>query len=123
MFMFAGFGLKCLAVSNQRNGLYNLSKRSKCSSFMTSSRRLLQKNAAFMILLSSKMSPLLVEAEIVVCGTLWVNNEFLRDSEVIQRSIHCNQYSYPGSEVDNNRNDSRIIPNASECCILLQKSS
>src|SRR6218665_2593624 len=52
MFLFAGFGFKCLAVCYRRNGFYNLSKRSKCCSFMTSSRRLLQKNAAFMILLS-----------------------------------------------------------------------
>src|SRR6218665_2727846 len=52
MFLFAGFSFKCLAVCNRRNGLYNLSKRSKCSSFMTSSRRLLWRNAAFMILLS-----------------------------------------------------------------------
>src|SRR6218665_89011 len=51
MFLFAGFCFKCLAVCNRRNGLYNLSKRSKCSSFVTSSRRLLQKNAAFMIYL------------------------------------------------------------------------
>src|SRR6218665_32563 len=52
MFLFAGFGFKCLAACNRHNGLYNLSKRSKCSSFMTSIRRLLQKNAAFMTLLS-----------------------------------------------------------------------
>src|SRR6218665_3635110 len=51
MFLFAGFDFKCLAVCNGRNGLYNLPKRSKCSPFMTGSRRLLQKNAAFMILL------------------------------------------------------------------------
>src|SRR6218665_333177 len=52
IFLFAGFGFKCLAVCNRRNGLYSLSKRSKCNSFMTSSRRHLQKNAAFIILLS-----------------------------------------------------------------------
>src|SRR6218665_2560297 len=49
IFLFTGFGFKCLAVCNRRKGLYYLSKRSKCSSFMTRSIRLLQKNAAFMI--------------------------------------------------------------------------
>jgi len=51
MFLFAGFDFKCLAVCYRRNGFYNLSKRSKCCSVMTNSRRLLQRNAAFMILL------------------------------------------------------------------------
>jgi len=52
MFLFVEFGLKSLAVCKGCNGLYKLSIRSKCSSFLTSSRRLLEKNAAFIILLS-----------------------------------------------------------------------
>ena len=52
VFLFAGLGFKCLAVCYRRNGFYNLCKISKCCSFMSSSRRLLQKNTAFMILLS-----------------------------------------------------------------------
>src|SRR6218665_1844962 len=55
MFLFAGFGFNFQVpggICYRRSGFYNLSKRSKCCSFMTSSRRLLQKNAALMILLS-----------------------------------------------------------------------
>src|SRR6218665_2467802 len=51
MFLFTEFGFKSLAICNGRYGLYKLSTRSKCSSLLTSSRRLLQKNAAFVILL------------------------------------------------------------------------
>jgi len=51
---------------------------------------------------------------------LVVNHEFPHDSEVIQRSIHCNRCSYSGSEVNNNRKDSKIMNAAFFCKSLLE---
>jgi len=63
---------------------------------------------------------MLVEAEIVVCGTLWVNLELPLDSEVIRRSIHCNRFSYPGPEVDNHIKDSKVMNAAFFCKTFLE---